>query len=70
MESILQLLELGGKMCSLTLALLLTFIYCSCGGRELKLSVLGDEQRLQNCRSLAAISIMLYMNAAVVDPPT
>lgn len=43
MEGVLQLLELGDKMCSLTLALILTFVYFSCGGSELNLRILSDE---------------------------
>lgn len=43
MECVLQLLDLGDKMCSLWLALFLTFIYFSCGRMEINPSILSDE---------------------------
>lgn len=78
MESIKQLLELGDKMCSLTLALLLTFtdfffLYFLFGvweERDLKLRMLSDEQHLVYWRSLAVICFMQYMCTWMVDPPT
>lgn len=64
MENVLQLLELGDSICFLTLALIFTFIYFSCGGREINLRILSDEQQhWLNC-------MMQYMHAAVMSPPT
>lgn len=74
MESIKQLLELGDKMCSLTLALLLTFtdffLIFSFWGMGGKLRMLSDEQHLVYWRSLAVICFMQYMCTWMVDPPT
>lgn len=71
MEYVLQLLEPGDSICFLTLALIFTFICFSCGGREINLRILSDEQQhWLNCRSLAVICMMQYMHAAVMSPPT